>query len=221
MRARILWVEGKRADSPPFVPALRKKDYIVETVPTGNEALKRMPEFKPDMVVVNAATLRSNGKSICRSLRKNYSTLPIILIVSPEQTFSKDKCANIILVLPFTPRKLINRILQFVPGNDENILHAGHIRLDTVRNQVYCLKKEARLTPRLCRLLHIFMQHPGEVLKRDYLFREIWNTEYLEDTRTLDVHISWLRQAIEANPRQPRFLKTIRKVGYRLDEDGK
>ncbi len=217
MRARILWVEGKRADSPHFVPALRKKEYDVETVPTGNEALKRMPEFKPDLVIVNAATLRSNGKRICRSLRESYPHLPIILIVDSEQKINKDKCANTVLVLPFTPRKLINRILQYIPGNGENVLRAGHIRLDMGRNQVQCLDKEARLTPRLCRLLFILMKHSGEVLKREDLFREIWKTEYLEDTRTLDVHISWLRQAIEEDPRQPVYLKTIRGVGYRLD----
>jgi len=61
------------------------------------------------------------------------------------------------------------------------------------------------------------MQHPGEVIERGQLFREVWNTEYTGDTRTLDVHISWLREALEENPRQPTFLKTIRGVGYRLD----
>ena len=63
--------------------------------------------------------------------------------------------------------------------------------------------------------MKIFMDHPGEVLERENLFRQIWNTEYTEDTRTLDVHISWLRHAIEENPHKPRFLKTIRGVGYR------
>ena len=61
------------------------------------------------------------------------------------------------------------------------------------------------------------MEHPGEMLERERLFREVWKTEYTGDTRTLDVHISWLRQAIEVDPRKPHFLKTIRGVGYRLD----
>jgi DNA-binding response OmpR family regulator len=77
--------------------------------------------------------------------------------------------------------------------------------------------KEERLTPRLTSLLHLFMLHPGEVLERDDIFRQVWKTEYIDDTRTLDVHVSWLRQAIEEDPRKPRFLKTIRGVGYRLD----
>jgi DNA-binding response OmpR family regulator len=61
------------------------------------------------------------------------------------------------------------------------------------------------------------MQHAGEVLEREDIFRKVWNTEYTEDTRTLDVHISWLRQALEQDPRKPQFLKTVRGVGYRLD----
>jgi len=61
------------------------------------------------------------------------------------------------------------------------------------------------------------MQHPGELLERGWLFSEVWNTQYTEDTRTLDVHISWLRRALEEDPRNPRILKTIRGVGYRLD----
>jgi DNA-binding response OmpR family regulator len=79
------------------------------------------------------------------------------------------------------------------------------------------LNKEARLTPRLARLLKMLMDHSGEVIERETLFREVWKTEYTEDTRTLDVHISWLRLAIEEDPRAPRFLKTLRGVGYRLD----
>jgi len=112
---------------------------------------------------------------------------------------------------------LINRINPFVPGNGEKQLNAGPIRLDLERNLVSCEGREVHLTPRMSRLLQIFMQRPGEMLERERLFREVWSTEYTEDTRTLDVHISWLRQALEADPRKPRFLKTIRRVGYRLD----
>jgi DNA-binding response OmpR family regulator len=82
---------------------------------------------------------------------------------------------------------------------------------------VRCQEKESQLTPRLTRLLKVLMQHPAEVVERENLFRQVWNTEYTGDTRTLDVHVSWLRQAIEIDPHKPQFLKTIRGVGYRLD----
>lgn len=217
MKARVLWVEGKRTDSTSFVPSLRKKEYLVEIVPTGNAALARLVEIDPDLVVVNAASMRSSGKRICNEIRAKSDELPIVLIVSPEHANSGVASANVILELPFTSRKLLNRIAPLLPGNGKNILHVGLIRLDLELKRVRCLGREARLTPRLTHLLHVLLLHSGEAVKRQRLFSEVWETQYTADTRTLDVHISWLREAIEENPRQPQFLKTIRGVGYRLD----
>jgi DNA-binding response OmpR family regulator len=217
MKVRILWVEGKRAESPPFVPSLRKKGYLIEIVSTGNEALTRLLDFDPDLVVVNAASMRTTGKRICRSLRDKSNGVPVVIISDPERPAAADICANVILPLPFTTRKLLNRISPLLPGDDEPILHVGPIRLFPDRKLVRCQGREATLTPRLAHLLRLFMEHPGEALEREQLFREVWNTEYTVDTRTLDVHISWLRHAIEEDPRKPRFLKTMRGLGYRLD----
>ncbi len=217
MKARILWVEGKRADGPPLAPGLRKKGYIVESVTTGSEALALLPGFDPDLIVVNAASMRTSGKRICSSLREKAYGVPILLIADPTHTSSEDVGANVILTQPFTMRKLLNRLKPLLPGDGENMLHVGPIRLDLERKRVRCQGREATLTPRLARLLQALMDHPGEALERGHLFREVWNTEYTGDTRTLDVHISWLRQAIEEDPRKPRFLKTIRGMGYRLD----
>jgi DNA-binding response OmpR family regulator len=123
----------------------------------------------------------------------------------------------VILELPFTSRKLLNRIAPLLPGDGKNIIHVGFIRLDLELKRVRCKGREARLTPRLTHLLRVMMQHAGEAVERQKLFSEVWETQYTGDTRTLDVHISWLREAIEADPRHPQFLKTIRGVGYRLD----
>jgi len=217
MKARILWVEGKRTDSISFVPSLRKKEYWVEVVPTGSAAMARLVEVDPDLVVVNAASLRSSGKRICNEIREKSSEVPIVLIVSPEHTISGITTANVILELPFTSRKLLNRIAPLLPGDGKNILHVGFIRLDLERKRVRCMGREARLTPRMSHLLQVLLLHAGEAVERQRLFSEVWDTKYTVDTRTLDVHISWLREALEENPRQPQFLKTIRGVGYRLD----
>jgi DNA-binding response OmpR family regulator len=217
MKSRILWIEGKRADGPSFVPLLRKKDFLVETVLTGTEAITRLSNFDPDLVVINAASLRTSGKRICNDLRKHVNGIPILLIAKPDQMISEDVCANAVLTLPFTLRKLVNRILPLLPGEGSQSLHIGPLWLDLERKRVHCLGREARLTPRLALLLQALMQRAGEVIDRKQLFREVWNTNYTGDTRTLDVHISWLREAIEEDPRKPRFLKTIRGLGYRLD----
>ncbi|OGO30235.1 MAG: hypothetical protein A2136_07810 [Chloroflexi bacterium RBG_16_54_11] len=217
MKASILWVEGNRTDSASFVSSLRKKDYGVEIVPTGHAAVARLVEVDPDLVVINAASFRSSGKRICRQVRAKSNRLPIVLIISPEHSVSGVTSANTVLELPFTARKLLNRITPLLPGDGKSILHVGLIRLDLERNQVRCLGREARLTPRMTHLLQVLLLHAGEAVDRQKLFSEVWDTKYTVDTRTLDVHISWLRGALEEDPRQPQFLKTIRGVGYRLD----
>ena len=217
MKARILWIEGKRVDNPSFVPALRKKDYLVEVVSTGSAALARLLEIDPDLVVIHTPSLRTSGKRICRDLHEKIATMPIVVILSPEQNFTGENCARVVLKLPFTIRKLLNRITPLLPGDGQHMLHLGHIRLDLERKRVRCQGREARLTPRLTHLLEVLMQHAGEVVERQQLFKEVWDTDYTLDTRTLDVHISWLREALEEDPRHPQYLKTIRGLGYRLD----
>jgi DNA-binding response OmpR family regulator len=217
MKAKILWIEGKRAFGPYFIPDLRKKDFSVEIVATGKAAKRHLAEDKFDIVVLNAATFRTSGKRICSDIRSEWEKLPILMIANPDKPVSNDVGADVLLELPFTIRKLVNRINPMLPHSSSRVLRTGPIHLDLERRIVRCQEKEAQLTPRLTSLLQIFMEHPNEVLERENIFRKIWNTEYTGDTRTLDVHISWIRQAIEPNPRKPRLLITIRSVGYRLD----
>jgi len=217
MRAKILWIEGNRAEGPPFLPSLRKKGFLVESVATGSEALAYLAAHDTDLIVVHTASMRSNGKRICRSLSEQSRGIPIVVIASANRPINDDTCAKVVITLPFTARKLLNRITPLLPSEQRNMLSAGPLRLDIENKRLYCQGREAKLTPRLVLLLQVLMQHAGKVLERDDLFRQVWNTEYTVDTRTLDVHISWLRQALEQDPRKPQFLKTVRGVGYRLD----
>jgi DNA-binding response OmpR family regulator len=214
--ATILIIEGRHAEIPSFATELQKKGFNVEATKSGSEALSYLDKASSDLVVVNAASLRSSGVRICQSLRDKNDKLPIILILEKDNTVDKDS-ADVVLSLPFTVQKLVNRIKPLLPGDGENVLQAGPIRLDTERRRVRCLGKNAKLTPRLVTLLKILMDRHGEVVEREQLFKEVWETDYTGDTRTLDVHVSWLRRAIELDPLQPKFLKTIRGVGYRLD----
>jgi DNA-binding response OmpR family regulator len=217
MKAKILWIEGKRAYGPYFIPDLRKKDFTVEIVSSGKTAEHYLSEDKCDLVVLNAATFRTSGKRICNDIRAKWEKIPILMIANPDRPVSKDVGADVLLELPFTIRKLVNRINPLLPHSSSKVLRTGPIHLDLERRIVRCLEKEAHLTPRLTSLLQIFMEHPNEVLEREDIFRKIWSTEYTGDTRTLDVHISWIRQAIEEDTRKPHYLITIRSVGYRLD----
>ena len=216
MQAKILCLEGKHSSSPNFASALRKKGYLVEAVTTGKAALKSLDSITPEVVVVNAASMRTSGLRICQSLRDKADSVPIILI-SQLDGVPEEAPVNEILVLPFTIRKLDNRIKPFLPLESDKILTAGSLQLDLEHHQFRCKERETRLTPRLSSLLEMLMRKPNEVITREELFRHVWETDFIDDTRTLDVHISWLRRAIEENPRKPKYLKTLRGVGYRLD----
>jgi len=212
----LLVIEGRYADIPSFASELQKKGFDVNTVTSGSVAVSRLEKISPTIVVVNAASLRSTGLRICQSIRDKNSKYPIVLILAKEAKVDKD-IADAVLILPFTAQKLVNRIKPLLPGDGKNMVHVGPIRLDVERRRVRCLGKSTKLTPRLIMLLQMLMEKHGEVVERDILFKRVWETNYTGDTRTLDVHVSWLRRAIEVDPLKPKFLKTIRGVGYRLD----
>ena len=212
----LLVIEARHAEIPSFASDLQKKGFDVQIAENGSKAVARLKEVSPSLVVINAASLRSTGLRICQSIREKDPKLPIILILENDNDVSKD-AADAVLALPFTVQKLVNRIKPLLPGDGKNVLHVGPIRLDLDKRRVRCLGKSTKLTPRLVTLLNLLMEKHGEVVEREPLFKKAWETNYTGDTRTLDVHISWLRRAIELDPDNPKLLKTIRGVGYRLD----
>ena len=215
-KTTLLVIEGRHAEIPSFAADLQKKGFDVVSAQNGSEAVSKLKQTNPSLVVVNAPTLRSTGIRMCSSLRKKDPKVPIILIVENEKLVDKE-LADSVLSLPFTVQKLVNRVKALMPGDGENMVSIGPIRLDVENRRVRSLGKNTKLTPRLITLLQILMDKHGEVVEREALFKKVWETNYTGDTRTLDVHISWLRRAIELDPDNPKFLKTIRGVGYRLD----
>jgi DNA-binding response OmpR family regulator len=188
----LLVIEGRHAEIPSFAADLQKKGFDVQIAQNGSQAVARLKEVSPSLIVINAATLRSTGLRICQSIREKDPKLPIILILESDNDVINKDVADAVLALPFTVQKLVNRIKPLLPGDGKNVVH-------------------------LVTLLNLLMEKHGEVVEREPLFKKAWETNYTGDTRTLDVHISWLRRAIELDPENPKFLKTIRGVGYRLD----
>jgi len=215
-KTTLLVIEGRHAEIPSFAADLQKKGFDVVLFQNGSQAVSKVKQVNPTVVVINAASLRSTGNRICLSVRKKDAKLPIILILEKDKPVDTD-LADAVLALPFTVQKLVNRVKALMPGDGNNMVSAGPIRLDLENKRVRSLGKNTKLTPRLINLLQILMDKHGEVVEREALFKKVWETNYTGDTRTLDVHISWLRRAIELDPDNPKFLKTIRGVGYRLD----
>ena len=169
------------------------------------------------MVVIDAASLRTSGIRICQSFRKADGDIPIILIVSDEILLPEVVDANLILRLPFTIQKLVNRLQAYHETDEKYILRAGPIELNTKTQLVTCEDRQTKLTPRLVEILKILMKNNGQIVERDPLFTKVWDTDYTGDTRTLDVHISWLQQAIEEDPHNPCYIRTKRGEGYILE----
>ena len=217
LKPRILLIEGKRTDHPSFAAGLSKKGYLVESVASGSAALIQLDNVVPALIVVDASSMRTSGKRICQALRQKQNELPLILVIDQNSDPNDNYGADSVLVLPFTMQKLINRIRRLLPIKNNGGFEVGPIMLDVNEKRALCGDKQIQLTPRLTTLLRILMEHAGEVVERKALFSEAWETDYTADTRSLDVHISWLRQALEENPRHPKYILTSRGVGYRLD----
>jgi DNA-binding response OmpR family regulator len=215
--AHILLIEGKRADHPSFLAGLTKKGFRVDSVPNGTAALAFMEKSLPDLVLVDAASMRTSGLRICQSVHHKASWVPVVLVVEQGHNLPRTADIDILLQRPFTLQKLLNRIRPLLPVEQKSLIHAGPIQLDVEQRWVRCRERQTALTPRLVFLLKTLVDRIGEVIGRKELFSTVWETGYTEDTRTLDVHISWLRQAIEKDPRHPEFIKTVRGIGYRLD----
>jgi len=210
-------VEGRRGDHVSFCDDLNHQEYQVTCAPSGRAGLDMLDVMSPDVVVVDAASLRTNGVRICSAFRKAGNNLPIILIVENGISLPDIVDANLVLKLPFTAQKLANRLKAYRATDKKFVMKVGPVELNTETQLVTCCDRQTKLTPRLVKILEILMKNKGKVVERIPLFTEVWETEYTGDTRTLDVHISWLRQAIEEDPSDPKLIHTKRGVGYIFD----
>ena len=184
---------------------------------TSTVALAVCRQQMPNLIIYDSATMRSNGARTCRRLRRQENAAPIIHCRPQGEAEPTDADADIYLVQPFTSRKLLNRIRALLPADPhrEEIIRLGHIILYRHKRSLYIAGQgEQRLTPKLALLLEEFLRHPGEILDRKWLMETVWMTSYIGDTRTLDVHIRWIRELIEADPATPQILTTVRTVGY-------
>jgi DNA-binding response OmpR family regulator len=216
--AVILLVEAKRADSDSMAQALTKAGYKLKTAHTGTAAYQLVQECTPDLVVFDASSMRSNGSRSCRRLRRELGkNIPIIHSRASNELEDPTAEADVYLAHPYTARKLLNRVRALLPADDINgeVVRCGHITLFLSKPSVEVPgKSECRLTPKLANLLEEFVRHPNEIISRRQLMQNVWNTDYIGDTRTLDVHIRWMREIIEDDPAKPEILKTVRGKGY-------
>jgi DNA-binding response OmpR family regulator len=138
-------------------------------------------------------------------------------VLDEGASVSEDGVADLTLERPFNARKLLNRVRKLIPNTASNTLCTGDIIFDVENREVSKGERKMRVTPKQAKLLEALMRNAGQVLSRRYLMKHVWNTDYLGDTRTLDVHIRWVREVIEDDPSRPKYVRTVRGVGYRFE----
>jgi DNA-binding response OmpR family regulator len=211
----VLLVESNKASAPSFASVLEKRGYKLTIAHSATDAVSQADGS--GVAVVDAASLKTSGARMCKELRRSLADIRILLIIDKKTHLDENNGADLTLQHPFTPRKLLNGVNRLMPAGDGASLQVGPIKLNLAQRKVKVAGREVRLTPKQSKLLEVLMRHAGEIVTRKSLIKQVWETDYTGDTRTLDVHISWLRNVIEPNPLQPRYLQTLRGQGYRLD----
>jgi DNA-binding response OmpR family regulator len=215
--ATVLLIEGKRAGNDTLSSALSKEGLQVCVFNTGSEAYAWAEQHEPDIVAFDASSMRSSGVRSCRRIRALLPDTPIIHCRNEGELEDRSAEADIYLERPFTARKVLNRIRALLPTDDwkQEIARAGDITFYPAKRSVDVNGQgEQRLTPKLASLLDVFLRNPNEILAREKLMHDVWDTDFMGDTRTLDVHIRWVREVIEEDPAKPVLLKTVRGKGY-------
>jgi DNA-binding response OmpR family regulator len=213
----VLLVEGRNAGMDSVAPALKKASYELCIVYTGDAALNLAGNQEPDIIIFDASTMRSNGVRSCRRLRRTLKKTPIIHSRPGGMPLDRTAEADVYLERPYSPRKLLNRVRALLPPDDEKeeVVRYGYLTFFRNKQSVDVAGRgEYSLTPKLAALLDLFFRHCDELISREKLMKDVWETTFLDDTRTLDVHVSWIRKRIELDPGRPRVLRTVRGKGY-------
>lgn len=212
----ILLVEGRKPAAEHLAPILNDQGYNVVTARTRREAWAKVQEVHPVAIVLDSPSLRFSSRRFCNALRDAALEIPVLVLLPEGKKIDRSIGARAYLRHPFFAKKLVNRVALLLPAPGGEILQVGDVILNVEQRCAIRGKRESRLTPKQARLLEVFMRHPSEILTRIFLMRQVWDTDYMGDTRTLDVHIHWVRKAIEEDTGSPIYLRTVRRVGYRF-----
>ena len=208
---------------------LRREGYEVHVAGDGQEALRLAQASAPDIVVLDLMLPGLDGLEVCRQLRRE-STVPILMLTAKDDEVDKivglEVGADDYMTKPFSLHELVARVramlrrsrMQQSVGTPEaeQPVRSGDLEADSLQRRVQLRGEPLQLKPKEFDLLVYLMQHRGRVLTRDQLLEKVWGYTFGGDTRTVDVHIRWLREKIEENPGSPRRLETVRGVGYRF-----
>ncbi|MEI6045988.1 MAG: response regulator transcription factor [Chloroflexota bacterium] len=243
--AKILIVDDEENIANTLKYNLIREGYEVTISGDGRQALEVARREKPDLVILDLMLPSMNGLDVCRTLRQ-HSTVPILMLTAREEEVDKilglELGADDYMTKPFSLREVIARVramlrrmemLQTVTAQAEavlsvaqtapdalfakDIIQAGELQINMNQHTVLLREKQITLKPKEFDLLAFLARHRGQVLTRETLLERVWDYDYSGGTRTVDVHIRWLREKIEADPSKPHYIHTIFGVGYKFE----
>ena len=222
-KQQLLVVEDEQTLRETLTYNLRREGYAVTASGDGGEALELARAQSFNLIVLDVMLPTLDGLSICRILRKEQRT-PIILLTARsgevDRIMGLETGADDYIVKPFSLGELLARVravLRRVTPEATTRLETGDLSLDLIGRRAYRAGEELRLSHKEFDLLAALIRNAGSALTRDQLLQQVWGYDYPGDTRTVDVHIRWLREKIESDPAMPRRIMTVRGVGYRFE----
>lgn len=232
MKMKILVVDDEPSISMLLDFNLKLAGFDVHCVYDGEAVFEAVRSFRPDLIVLDLMLPKLDGIQVCRKLRGDSNKVPIIMLTAMQDLNDKiaglDNGADDYMTKPFSPQELISRIQailrrtqSMLENGDPSLpqsIEIGNLVVQPGQREVKVNGLPVELTPKEFDLLVFLCKHRGKVLSRQQLLHGVWDYHFLGDTRIVDVHISHLRDKIEANGRNPDYIMTIRNVGYKLTE---